>query len=95
MKRPRGRNLISDPPSSRGHTLSKQGWATFLPKKLAVIWKNRDKQFVFILRSLSDVDTKLHIQDNIYELYAMKLLCLYNKAQNYCDAIWTEQGKKH
>lgn len=50
---------------------------------------------MFILGNLSGIDTDLYMQDNVYELYAMKLLCLYNKAQNYCNAIWTEQGKKH
>lgn len=61
---------------------------------LGVIWENRDKQFMFIFRNLSDIEAKLYIQDNIYEFYAMKLLCLYKKAQNYCNAIWTEQRKK-
>lgn len=89
------RNLISGPPSSHGHILSKEWWAAFLPKMLDVIWENRDKQFMFIFRNLSDIEAKLYIQDNIYKFYAVKLLCLYNKAQNYCNAIWTEQGKKH
>lgn len=88
---PRVRNLISDPASSHGHPASKDGQHS----SQKCCWQNRDTQFMFILRNLFSIDTNLYMQDNVYKLYAIKLLCVYNKAQNYCNAIWTEQGKKH